>query len=253
MPGPPNAPTLALLHGWTATADLNFFTCYQALAERYRVIAFDHRGHARGLKTKNSFRLEDCADDVIAVADQLGIERLVPVGYSMGGPIAQLLWQRHRDRVAGLVLCATAPYYAGTRPERFSFIGLTGLAAIARFTPVQARDWITEQFYLQRKSQSWRPWAIEQASHHDWRMILEAGKAIGEFDSREWIADVDVPTAIVATMQDQVIPLSRQVSLFETIPGAHVFRIDAGHDAIVSQAETFVPQLLRAVAAVTRR
>jgi 3-oxoadipate enol-lactonase len=244
---------VALLHGWTATADLNFFTCYRALAEHYRVIAFDHRGHARGLRTKKAFQLEDCADDVIAVADQLGVDNLVPVGYSMGGPIAQLLWQRHRDRVDGLVLCATAPFYAGTRPERLSFIGLTGLAALARFTPVQARDWITEQIYLDRKSQSWGPWAIEQASHHDWRMILEAGKAIGEFDSREWIDQVDVPTSIVVTMRDQVIALSRQVSLFEQIPAAHVFRIDAAHDAIVAEANTFVPQLLRAIAAVTGR
>ena len=39
--GPSRAPTLILLHGWTATADLNFFTCYAALSTRWRVIAFD--------------------------------------------------------------------------------------------------------------------------------------------------------------------------------------------------------------------
>jgi 3-oxoadipate enol-lactonase len=252
-PGPDGAPTLLLLHGWTATADLNFFTCYGALAERWRVVAFDHRGHGRGLRTRRAFRLEDCADDAVAVADALGIDTFIPVGYSMGGPIAQLVWQRHRDRVDALVLCATAPYFAGRRPERLSFIGLTGLAALARVTPVQARSWITDQVYLQRKSQSWSEWAIDQVTVHDWRMVLEAGRAIGEFSSSDWIHDVDVPTALVVTMGDQVVPLRRQVKLFEWIPGAEAFRVDGGHDSAVAEAEQFVPQLVRAIESVVAR
>ena len=48
--GPPGAPTIVLLHGWTASSDLNWFTCYAALSEQYRVVAFDHRGHARGIR-----------------------------------------------------------------------------------------------------------------------------------------------------------------------------------------------------------
>ena len=162
--GPPGAPTVVLLHGWTASADLNWFTCYGPLSDHYRVVAFDHRGHGRGLRSRRAFRLEDCADDVAAVADELGVESFVPVGYSMGGPIAQLVWQRHRERVDGLVLCATAPYFAGRRPERLSFVGLTGLAALARVTPTQARDWITDQVYLQRRTESWGPWAAEQVA-----------------------------------------------------------------------------------------
>ena len=172
------------------------------------MIAFDHRGHARGLRSKRTFRLEDCADDVAAVAEQLGVDTFIPIGYSMGGPVAQLIWRRHRDRVDGLVLCATAPYFAGRRPERLSFVGLTGLAALARFTPAQARDWITDQVYLQRRSETWGPWAAEQVAMHDWRMILEAGKAIGEFSSSDWIDEVDVPTSVVVTMND---PMCRSV------------------------------------------
>jgi pimeloyl-ACP methyl ester carboxylesterase len=242
-----------LLHGWTATADLNWFTCYESLGARYRVLAFDHRGHGRGLRSKKVFRLEDCADDVVAVADELGIDRLVPVGYSMGGAVAQLLCHRHPDRVAGLVLCATAPYFAGQRAERLSFAGLTGLAALARVTPVPARDWLTEQFYLQRKSGRWQPWAMRQAAAHDWRMVLEAGRAIGGYSATEWIGQIDVPTSVVVTMRDHVVPLRRQVRLFEWIPRAEAFRIDADHDAVVANADRFVPTLLRALRSVTAR
>jgi 3-oxoadipate enol-lactonase len=251
--GPPGAPAIALLHGWTATADVNFCTCYEPLAEHYRVFAFDHRGHGRGIRSKRAFRLEDVADDVIAVTDALGIDTFIPVGYSMGGAVAQLVWHRHRERVDGLVLCATAPYFAELRGERLSFLGLTGLAALARVTPAQAREWLTEQFYLQRKSLTWEPWAVQQAASHDWRMMLEAGSAIGNFTSREWIGQIDVPTSVVVTMRDGIVPLRRQVELFDSIPGAEAFRVDGEHDAVVTRADRFVPTLLRALASVTAR
>ncbi len=250
LAGPANAPTVVLLHGWTATADLNWYTCYEPLSKHYRVVAFDHRGHGTGLRPKTAFRLEDCADDVVAIADALGIDTFVPVGYSMGGTVAQLLWQRHRDRLDGLVLCATAPYFAGSRPERLSFVGLTGLATLARFTPGQARAWISEQVYLQRRTETWGPWAADQVAQHEWRMILEAGKAIGEFSSTDWIGDVDVPTSVVVTTADPVVPPRRQIKLWRWIPGAQVFRVHGGHDSVVSKRETFVPQLVRALHAV---
>ena len=253
LDGPVGAPTVVLLHGWTATADINWFTCYWPLAEHYRVVALDHRGHGRGIRSRKLFRLEDCADDTVAVCDVMGIDKFIPVGYSMGGPIAQLIWQRHRQRIAGLVLCATAAYFSTSREERLSFLGISGLAAVARLTPAQTRQWLTEQFYLQRKADQWEPWAIEEASSHEWRAVLEAGRAIGNFSSREWIGDIDVPTSTLITMRDRVVPVRRQVRLFEAIPDAEAFRVDGDHDAVVANAKQFVPTLLRACRSVVER
>jgi 3-oxoadipate enol-lactonase len=251
--GPPGAPTVLLLHGWTATADLNWFRCYEPLGERYRVVALDHRGHGRGLRSRKAFRLEDCADDALAVCDVLGIERVIPVGYSMGGPIAQLIWRRHAERVRGLVLCATAPYFSRSRGERLGFLGLSGLATLARLTPSQARQWLTDQVYLQRKSDQWEPWAIQEASMHDWKTVLQAGSAIGAFSSRDWLGEIDVPTSVVITMGDTVVPVRRQVRLFEGIHRAEAFRVDSDHDGVVSRYQRFVPMLLRACDSVIER
>ena len=253
VPGPEGAPAVILIHGWTASADINFFTCYRALGEHVRVIAFDQRGHGSGLRTRRVVRLEDCADDVARVADALGIDTFIPIGYSMGGTIAQLTWRRHRDRVDGLVLAATAPHFAERRDERLSFLGLTGLAALARVTPTQARDRISDQVYLRRKTETWGPWAVAQAARHDWRMVLEAGRALGNFSSTDWLGEIDVPTSVVVTMRDPVVPLRRQVRLFDEIPGAEAFRVDGEHDAVVANADRFVPTLIRAIGSVTSR
>ncbi len=253
LPGPAGAPTLVLLHGWTASADLNWFTCFRPLAKHYRVVALDHRGHGRGIRSRKTFRLDDCADDAVALCDVLGIDRFIPVGYSMGGPVAELVWKRHRQRVQGLVLCATAPFFRTSRQEHMSFLGLSGLAALARLTPVQAREWLTQQFYLQHKHDKWEPWGVQELSRHDWRMVLEAGRAIGRYDARPWMDEIDVPTSVLVTMGDNVVPLHRQVQLFEGIHQAEAFRVDGDHDAVIAQPDRFVPTLLRACHSVIER
>lgn len=254
LPGPSGAATVVLLHGWTATADINWFLSYGHLGERYRVLAIDHRAHGRGIRSSRRFRLSDCADDAIAVCDAMGIDHLIPVGYSMGGPVAQLIWHRHRQRVRGLVLCATAASFSGTRQERLSFLGLTGLSMIARLTPAQARAKLTEQLYLQRKAdRGWGEWAISEAAQHDWRGILEAGAAIGSFDSTPWISQVDVPTSVVITMNDTIVSTRRQERLFEAIHSAEAFRVDGDHGAAAVPSSGFVPTLLRAIRSVDER
>ena len=103
--GPPGAETVLLLHGIGMTADLNWGGSLAMLRQRFRVLAPDLRGHGRSGSPSHSFRLEDCADDVVALADALGIERFIAVGYSMGGLVAQLLWRRHprTDQPTGVV------------------------------------------------------------------------------------------------------------------------------------------------------
>jgi pimeloyl-ACP methyl ester carboxylesterase len=250
VPGPPGAPTVVLLHGWTASADLNFHTCYEPMGAQFRVLAFDHRGHAKGIRARRRLRLEDCADDV---AELLAVEHAGPavaLGYSMGGAVAQLLWRRHPEAVSGLVLAATAAQFKARYNDRLSFLGLRGLAGVARLTPAQLRTFLSKQLYLSRRTAHWAPWAVEEAATHDWRMILEAGGAIGSFRSAAWLGEVDVPTAVVVTMQDEVVPLRRQIQLFDAIPGARAFRIDAAHDAIVARPDRAVPILVEACRAV---
>ena len=128
--GPPGAPTVLLLHGWTATADLNWFTSLRAARPPVpRARPRPSRPRARHPHVGGRSAYGTAPTTASRSADELGIERVIPVGYSMGGPIAQLMWRRHRDRVDGLVLCATANRFSTTRDERLTFAAMAALAA----------------------------------------------------------------------------------------------------------------------------
>jgi 3-oxoadipate enol-lactonase len=252
--GPPGAPTLMLLHGWTATGALNWFNAIPTLAQSYRVVALDHRGHGRGIRNPRRFRLEDCADDAVALADELGIDRFVAVGYSMGGPIAQLTWHRHHDRVAGLVLAATSRNFRGTPIEMALFSAMGGLSLAARVTPTQWQRHLGSRYVLRKYDDSdVGGWARREIARNSPRSLVEAGRAIGTFSSTRWIGDVDVPTSVVVTERDSVVPPERQRRLAESIPGAEVFTVAGDHAVCVLDPDRFVPALSRACDRVVRR
>jgi 3-oxoadipate enol-lactonase len=168
----------------------------------------------------------------------------------MGGTVAQLMWKRHEQRVRGLVLAATAAHFITSKQERTAFNVLTGLSAIARFTPKYVREAISDRIYLSRKTMTWEPWATQQVADHDWRQILEAGAALGRYDARAWLENIDVPTSVIMTTDDHVVDPDRQKILAATIHNAHVYQIAADHDAVFARSHEFVPMLVEACLAV---
>ncbi len=253
--GPAGARTLLLLHGWTATGGLNWFPSFAPLAETFNVVAIDHRGHGRGIRSRRRFRLEDCADDAVALADELGIDTFIPVGYSMGGPIAQLTWHRHADRVDGLVLCATSRNFRGQPIERALFGAMTGLSVAARVTPASWHRSVSGRMLTRRldPASALGEWARSEMLRNDPRVLIEAGHALGRFTSRDWISGVDVPTAVVVTERDSVVPPHRQHKLAASIAGATMNPVQGDHGVCALDPERFVPALLEACTSVATR
>ena len=253
MEGPPGAPVLFLIHGLVATTQLNWFPAFPVLADRYRVIATDLRGHGRGFPAGRRFRLSDCADDMAAVADALGVERFIPVGYSLGGPVAQLAWHRHRDRVAGLVLAATSRNFGGTLRERTWYRIVPGIVTGTRVVgSIRGRGRPPEEIDLGDDAFLTR-WAMEELRRVSPSVALQAMSALGRFSSHDWIEKVDVPTAVVVTTKDHFIAATRQLKLASAIPGATVHPVHAGHAACVLAYRRFVPALVEACESVVAR
>ena len=256
--GPPGAPALILLHGLGANADLNWFTCFGALGRHFRVVAFDQRGHGRGIRVGVHFRMSDAADDAVAVADALGIDRFIVVGYSMGGPVAQLLWHRHRGRVAGLVLCATSRNFrgrSGNRVGELIFPALIpGLAFGSRLVPAPLRRKLVRDFLAARiRNPAALQWVSSEVGGHDLGALLEAAGSIARFNSAEWIASVDVPTAVVVTERDQLVSPAAQRKLAQSIPGATIHSVDGDHGACAYRPREFAAALLDACESVVSR
>lgn len=235
LPGPQGAPTVLLLHGLVASGGLNWFQAFEPLAEHFRVVAIDHRGHGRGIRAWKRFTLADCADDAAALLDELGIDEAIAVGYSMGGPIAQLLWHRHPDKVSGLVFCATSNRFVPGVRERLTFV--TAVSAVAGSTRVGQLLTRIPLAPFQRqvppavrsRPDSLTRWAGAEMRRHDPRMVAEALAATSNFDSRRWLNEVDVPTTIMVTTHDRAVPAQEQLRLLLAVPHAQVHLHDEGH------------------------
>ena len=245
-------PAIVLLHGWAVTSDLNWFTAYESLARHHRVIALDHRGHGRGLRPRGGIvHLPDCADDTAAALDALGVERATPVGYSMGGAVAQLLWYHHRDRVDGLVLCATSRHFQGGPISDVLYRSQRLLASVAHGADAPARRMLAARIDRRVADDEHAEWMRSELRRTDPAAALSAMSSVGRFRSSNWIARVDVPAAVLVHTRDRTVPPRRQRGLADAIPGAARYDIEAPHDAVVTQAATYVPLLTAAVEGVT--
>jgi 3-oxoadipate enol-lactonase len=254
-PGPrADSPAVVLLHALGCTGLLTWYPSIRPLARRFRVITLDQRWHGRGIQSE-AFSLHDCADDVAALLDVLGIEQAIMAGYSMGSITAQRVWRQHPDRTAGLVLCATTDRFRSTPSERLFHAGMevamVGTRQVSRSrTAVRSARVFAEALHYDSDLHDWAmrefrstsPWAVGQAV-----------AALGRHHSRPWLSRIDVPTAVVVTNHDRVISRRRQLDVARRIPGATVHDIDAGHASCLMESETFVPALVEALATVHAR
>jgi len=240
-------PPVLLLHGWMFPSDLNWFRSYGPLAEAgYRVLAMDHRGHGRGLRTPAAFRLSDCADDAAAVVGSLGCGPVIAVGYSMGGPVTQLMARDHADALAGIVLCATAREWQDPGMKAL-WNGMAALRLGLNLFP--EATWRLGLRAGGFPDSSTTTWVAAELSRGSGRDIAEAGRELGRYDSRPWIRTLAVPAAVVLTQRDTAVPPRKQRELAESLD-APVFEVDGDHAAVTVKHEVFNPALLEALAAV---
>jgi 3-oxoadipate enol-lactonase len=241
-------PVVMLLHGWMASADLNWSGAYGDLERTgYRILAIDHRGHGRGLRPMERFRLTDCAADAAAVLRHLGLAPATVVGYSMGGAVAQLVAHEHPDVVSGLVLSGTALHWQDKEVQRrFRTLGVAGLSLSV--APRMSWQLGFRLARLRRSPQT--AWLESELMRHSVSDITEAGRELGRFDARPWASSVQAPVAVALTTRDELVPPRKQRQLAETYR-AQVFEAPVRHIELGTNASQYNPALLQAIAAVS--
>lgn len=244
-----DGPALLLVHGWMFASDLNWGRQYAPLARAgYRVLAMDLRGHGRGLRSSQPFRLQECADDAAALLDALGVPCALVAGYSMGGPITQLLARRQPEKVAGFVLCATALDWQDPW-QRAVWLTMGGLRVVLGAFPLGVWRAIVRVQGADEQHSSWVAGELSRSSARD---LAEAGRELGRFDSSSWCGELQQPAAVVLTGKDRLVPPVKQRDLARALGVApHV--LDADHDACSKVPDAFVEALLAALVAVRGR
>ncbi len=247
--GPPGAETLMLIHGVACTAELNWGTVFAPLAAYFRVVAADLRGHGDGIRAGSRYRLEDCADDVAALAAVLGTGKFTAVGYSMGGMVAQLVYRQHASMLSGLVLCSTAGNVGSPAQQLAGFALPAAAAAGLWWNPVLqlvSAEVLGAALLGPIDDPATAGWARAQLRRTTLASAVSAIQAVAQFSSDGWISQVDVPAAVVVTTRDRIVPAGRQLGLARAIPGASVHEIDADHAVCITAPQVFARTLLKA-------
>ena len=244
-----DGPPLLLVHGWMFPSDLNWLPSYAPLHRAgYRVLAMDLRGHGRGLRSSARFRLADCADDAAGVLQVLKLPPALVVGYSMGGPVAQLLARQHPQRVAGFVLCATALDWSEPR-QKLAWRAMGILRLVLGLFPTGA--WRAGMRLAGPPSRE-SSWVAAELSRGSARDLAEAGRELGRFDSSGWSGELEQPRAVIVMSRDRLVPARKQHDLARALEVEPVL-LHADHDACSSAPREFVGSLLDALRAVDGR
>lgn len=214
-----------------------------ALADRYRVLRYDTRGHGRSGTTPGPYSIEMLADDAIGLIDQLGIRRVHFVGLSMGGMIAQQIGARYADRVYSLSLCDTASEMAPRSmwEERFSIAQTKGIAGLLDAT---IQRWFTSPFIARD------PESIEKVR----RMIsgtqvegyLACASAVRDMAQTTMLLCVKSSTLVLVGRQDPACTVEKSLVIHRMIDGSQMVILeDAAHLSNIEQPKAF-NQALRA-------
>jgi len=228
-------PAILFVHGFPL--DRSMWKHLTATLTGWRRIAPDLRGMGTSDEAASGYSVREYADDLAELLDLLQVRDAVICGFSMGGYVAFEFWRRHADRVRALVLVNTQ---AGADDAE----GRSGrdrmIKQVKREGPAALSDSLIPKL-LAPSSIDTMPPVVE----HVRTMIARspAGGVIGALqamkarpDSTATLADISVPTLVVAGKEDQLIPLGRAEALAERIPGAQLTVIPgAGHLAPLEQ------------------
>jgi 3-oxoadipate enol-lactonase len=213
-----------------------------ALAQKFRVLRYDSRGHGLSDVTTGPYAIAGLAQDVVGLLDTLQISTAHYCGLSVGGLIGQWLGINAAKRFKSATLCNTAARIGTTDGwnTRISTVREGGMAAIAN--GVVSR-WFTEDFA--KRQPTWVEATRQMLLHSPPEGYAATCTALRDEDLREQVSRVTLPTLVISGAQDAATTATDGRFLAERIPGAQYVELNAAHLSNIEAAEPFTAALLK--------
>jgi aminoacrylate hydrolase len=221
------------------------------LAARYRVITYDHRGTGRNAQPLDEgHRIDDMADDVVAILDQAGVERCHLVGHALGGLIGLSLALRHQHRLQSLaVVNGWASGNAHTRrcfDARLHLLASAGAQAYCEAQPLflYPPAWsLTHQARIRAEVAH----ALENFPGE--ANVRARIAALLAFEVADRLGHIELPVLLSASRDDFLVPWTCSQALAEALPCATLDIVEGGgHAMCATQPDAFNGTLLHFLA-----
>jgi 3-oxoadipate enol-lactonase len=221
--GAADAPVVVLSNSLGATRGM-WDPQVPALAERYRVVTYDTRGHGESPAPAGPYSLDDLVDDLVALLEEVGAERAHVAGLSLGGMTAMRLAAREPRRVDRLALLCTS-----ARPDPQPFLDravAVRSGGTAPLAPTVATRWITPRFAAENPDLLARLEAMIAGS--DDEGYAACCEVVAAVDLREDLGRISAPTLVVSGAEDPALPPPHQQVIADGIPGAELLTVSPG-------------------------
>jgi len=218
--GPAGAPVVVLSNSLGATRGM-WDPQVPALAERYRVVSYDTRGHGESPAPAGPYSLDDLADDMAALMDAVGAPRAHLVGLSLGGMTALRLAAREPDRVDRLaVMCTSAKPEPQGFLDRAVAVRSGGTAPIA---PTVVSRWLTPAYAAEHPDLVARLEAMIVGADDDG--YAACCEVVAAVDLRDDLGRTTAPTLVVSGADDAALPPDHQRLIADGIAGAELLTV----------------------------
>ena len=214
----------------------------EAFAARHRTVVFDNRDVGQSGAAAGPYAISDMADDTLALADALGLERFHLLGVSMGGAIAQQLALAAPERVSTLTLAVTWAGGGAYQREKSRLLAIDAhkLSREEHIDSLLLLN-VSEAFYENPDAIRFlRTLMIDNPHPQSPAAFTRQVEASGLHDLRGRLAELTMPVHVISGSHDILIPHWKQQELAAEIPGAALTTIEAGPHAVnVERAQEF--------------
>lgn len=233
--GRDGGPTLMLSNSLGCTLQM-WEPQMRALSQVFRVIRYDRRGHGKSGVPAGPYSIERFGRDVLAILDDLNIEKVHWVGLSMGGMVGQWLGANAPERLGKIVLSNTTCYYPDPAiwEARIKAVKEGGLASVA---DTVIGGWLTQEFRDRQPDVAARLKAMLMATPVEG--YLACCEALSRLDLRGDLPRIKSPTLVIAGRYDKSTPIAMAEAIRSQIPGASMTILDAAHISNVEASLAF--------------